>query len=152
MRVQVLLDPLAERQRHRTAAGQEPAQLVLKRPLCLSLAAEPAHLQPRRQMLERCDECEFHGLALLVASLGRGIAVRKRKRVQDRLDPHRLDEGLTDLAGRIARRTGVDRKHALGRRAIASRHAFAAIRWSHVRIEFRSAQPGSPRQARNSVS
>jgi hypothetical protein len=104
-------------------------------------------------MLERCDECEFHGLALLVASLGRGIAVRKRKRVvQDRLDPHRLDEGLTDLAGRIARRTGVDRKHALGRRAIGSRHAFVAIRWSHGRIELRSAKPGSPRQARNSVS
>jgi hypothetical protein len=48
MRIQVLLDPLSERQRHRTAAGQEPAQLVLKRPLRLSLAAEPAHLQPRR--------------------------------------------------------------------------------------------------------
>src|SRR5215218_5203753 len=48
MRVQVLLDPLAERQCRRTAAGEEPGQLVLKRPLRLSLAAEPAHLQPRR--------------------------------------------------------------------------------------------------------
>jgi hypothetical protein len=48
MRVQVLLDPLAERQRRRTAAGQEPGQPVLKCPLRLSLGAEPAHLQPRR--------------------------------------------------------------------------------------------------------
>jgi hypothetical protein len=48
MRLQVLLDPLAERQRHRTAAGQEPGQLVLKRPLRLSPAAEPAHLHSRR--------------------------------------------------------------------------------------------------------
>ena len=30
MRVQVLLDPLAERQRRRTAIGKEPRQLVLK--------------------------------------------------------------------------------------------------------------------------
>src|SRR6266568_2444533 len=48
MRLQVLLDPLAERQRHRTAAGHQPGQLVLERPLRLSPAAEPAHLQPRR--------------------------------------------------------------------------------------------------------
>ena len=48
MRVQVLHDPLAERQRRRTAAGHEPRQLVLKRPLRLSSGAEPARLQPRR--------------------------------------------------------------------------------------------------------
>ena len=48
MRVQILLDPLAERQRRRTAIGEKPGQLVLKRPLRLGLAAEPAHLQPRR--------------------------------------------------------------------------------------------------------
>ncbi len=48
MRVQVLLNPLAERDRRRTAAGQEPGQLLLKRPLRLSLGAEPAHLQSRR--------------------------------------------------------------------------------------------------------
>lgn len=47
-RLQVLLDPLAERQIRRTAIGQDPAQLDLERPLRLSLAAEPAHLQPRR--------------------------------------------------------------------------------------------------------
>jgi hypothetical protein len=48
MRLQVLLDPLAERQLRRTAAGEEPGQLVLKRLLRLGPAAEPAHLQPRR--------------------------------------------------------------------------------------------------------
>jgi hypothetical protein len=48
MRVQVLLDPLAERHRRRTTAGQEPGQLVLKRPLRLSPGAEAAHLQSRR--------------------------------------------------------------------------------------------------------
>jgi hypothetical protein len=35
MRLQVLLDPLAERQRRRTAAGHQPRQPVLKR-LCAS--------------------------------------------------------------------------------------------------------------------
>src|SRR5439155_26564524 len=48
MRLQVLLDPLAERQRRRTTAGHQPGQLVLKRPLRLSPAAEPAHLHSRR--------------------------------------------------------------------------------------------------------
>jgi hypothetical protein len=48
MRLQVLLDPLAERHPRRTAAGHEPGQLVLKRPLRLSPAAEPAHLHSRR--------------------------------------------------------------------------------------------------------
>jgi hypothetical protein len=46
--VQVLLDPLAQHQRRRTAAGHEPGQLVLKRPLRLSLGAEPARLSSRR--------------------------------------------------------------------------------------------------------
>lgn len=41
MRIQVLLDPLTERQ-GRGTAGQEPAQPVLKRPLRLSPAPEPA--------------------------------------------------------------------------------------------------------------
>jgi hypothetical protein len=48
MRLEVLGDPLAERDRRRTAAGRQPGQLVLKRPLRLSLRAEPAHLQSRR--------------------------------------------------------------------------------------------------------
>ena len=48
MRLQVLLDPLAQRHRRRSAAGHESGQLVLKRPLRLSLAAEPAHLHSRR--------------------------------------------------------------------------------------------------------
>jgi hypothetical protein len=48
MRVQVLVDPLAERQSRCTAIGQEPSQLVLKRSLRLGLAAESADLQPRR--------------------------------------------------------------------------------------------------------
>jgi hypothetical protein len=48
VRIQVLLDPLAERQRRRTAARPEPAELVVKRPLRLRPAAEPAHLQRRR--------------------------------------------------------------------------------------------------------
>ena len=48
MCIQVLLDPLAERQRRRTAAGHKPRQLVLKRPQRLSPSAEPAHLQSRR--------------------------------------------------------------------------------------------------------
>jgi hypothetical protein len=45
---QVLLDPLAERQRRRPAAGQEPGQLALKRPLRVSPGAEPAYLKPLR--------------------------------------------------------------------------------------------------------
>jgi hypothetical protein len=48
VRVQVLLYPLAERHRHRAAAGQEPGKLVLKRPLRVSFGAEPAHLHSRR--------------------------------------------------------------------------------------------------------
>ena len=48
MRLQVLRDPLAECQRRRTTAGKQPSQPVLKRPLRLSPATEPAHLQPRR--------------------------------------------------------------------------------------------------------
>jgi hypothetical protein len=48
MRVQVLSDPFAERQSARTAAREEPGELVLKRALRLSPGAEPAHLQPRR--------------------------------------------------------------------------------------------------------
>src|SRR5262245_13909959 len=48
MRRQVLLDPLPERDRRRTAAGHEPGQLVLKRPLRLRPTAEPAHLQSCR--------------------------------------------------------------------------------------------------------
>jgi hypothetical protein len=48
MHIQVFLDPLAERQRRRTATGQEPGQPVLKRPLRLRPAAEPAHLPSRR--------------------------------------------------------------------------------------------------------
>jgi hypothetical protein len=48
MRVEVLLDPLPKRQLRRAAIGHQPSQLVLKRPLRLGLAAEPAHLQPRR--------------------------------------------------------------------------------------------------------
>ena len=48
MRLEVLLDPLAERQR-RTAIGEEPGQLVPKRPLRLRLAAEPANLQLAEQ-------------------------------------------------------------------------------------------------------
>jgi hypothetical protein len=53
MRIQVLLDPLPERQRCRTAAGQEPRELVVKRPLRLSLAADPptcSRAEPRPAM------------------------------------------------------------------------------------------------------
>src|SRR5829696_1327787 len=48
MRAQVLLDPLVERQRRRTAAGQEPGKPALKCPPRLSPGAEPAYLQSRR--------------------------------------------------------------------------------------------------------
>ena len=48
MRLQVFGDPLTQRQRRRAATWHEPGKLVLQRPLRLSSAAEPAHLQPRR--------------------------------------------------------------------------------------------------------
>src|SRR5215213_2163141 len=48
MRIQVLLYPLAERQRRRTGAGQEPGEFVLKCPLRLSPAAEAANLPSGR--------------------------------------------------------------------------------------------------------
>src|SRR5262249_7192066 len=41
MRLEVLLHPLAERQRRRTPARHQPGQLVLKRPLRLSPPANP---------------------------------------------------------------------------------------------------------------
>ena len=46
-----------------------------------------------RQVLKRGDERELHGLALLVAGLGRGVAVLEAERlVRVRLDPDRLDQ------------------------------------------------------------
>ncbi len=51
-----------------------------------------------RQVLQRRDEGELDGLALLVACVRRGIAVPEPQRlVRVGLDPHRLDERLTEV-------------------------------------------------------
>jgi hypothetical protein len=65
-------------------------------------------------VLKRGDEGELDGLALLVASLGRGIPVFKPERlIGVRLDPYRLDERLARVV-LVTRRAVVDRQDALG--------------------------------------
>jgi hypothetical protein len=65
--VQVLLDPLAEHQRVRAAAGQEPGKLVLKRPLRVSLGREPSHLSSLRAAT--CDPVPVRPQRLAVRAL-----------------------------------------------------------------------------------
>jgi hypothetical protein len=62
-------------------------------------------------VLQRGDEGELHGLALLVAGLGRGIAVvRLQPLVRVGLDPQRFMRA----ARIVTRRSVVDREHAPG--------------------------------------
>jgi hypothetical protein len=57
----------------------------------------------RRQVLKRRHEGELHALALLVAGVGRRVALGQGKRlVREGLDPHGLDQRPTDLDPRIA--------------------------------------------------
>ena len=66
-------------------------------------------------MLERRDKGKLHGLALVVASLGRCIADCEPQRfVRVGLDPHRLDERLAGIPWVGGRRPAVGRKNALG--------------------------------------
>ena len=79
------------------------------------LAEDEHRALPRRQVLQCRDEGKLDGLALLVASLGRRVAVRDAQPlVRVRLDPHRLDERLAGIPLRGGRRAVVDRKNALG--------------------------------------
>ena len=67
------------------------------------------------QQLEGGDEGELDGLALLVAGVGRGVAVLDAEGlVGVRLDPDRLDQRLADAAVRIGGRPVVDRQDPLG--------------------------------------
>jgi hypothetical protein len=64
MRLQVLGDPLAQRQRRRAAVGHQPRQLVPERPLRLSPTGEPANLQPRRPAARNAIPVRPHWLPL----------------------------------------------------------------------------------------
>ena len=82
-----------------------------------------------REVLERRDERELNRLALLVARLGRRVAVQRReRRIREGIQPGRLDERLADVADGVARGAVLDRKHRAGRRAIASMQTLVAIR------------------------
>ena len=99
----------------------------------------------RRQVLERGDERE----------LDSSRAARSGPRAEPSVtasEPHRLDQRPLGSIVRIAGRPVVDGKQALGRRSIILRHTFVAMRYSHERSELRPSKPGSPRQARSSVS
>ena len=103
----------------------------------------------RRQQLKRGDEGEFDGLALLVAGVGRGVAVLDTQGlVGVGLDPDRLDHRFADAAVRIGGRPVVDQEDPLGRRSIASSEVLVAIRYSQERSELRPSNFGRPRQAR----
>jgi hypothetical protein len=66
-------------------------------------------------VLERGDEGKLDALALLVAGLGRGIAVLEAQPlVRVGLHPDRLDERHARPVVGIGRRAVVDREHALG--------------------------------------
>ena len=61
------------------------------------------------------DEGELDALALLVARLGRGVALPDAERlVRVGLDPDRLDQGLARVAVRVGGGAVVDRQHPLG--------------------------------------
>ena len=67
------------------------------------------------QQLQRRDERQLDGLALLVAGVRRGVAVLDAEGlVRVRLDPDRLDQRLADAAVRVGRRAVVDRQDPLG--------------------------------------
>ena len=106
----------------------------------------------RRQVLQRGDERELDRLALLVAGLGPGAAVRDLERSSGTARPR-----PTRPAARRARRA--DRRPARspaaapasGRRSISRRQVLVAIRYSHERSELRPSKRGEARQARSSV-
>ena len=113
---QLLLDRRAgalERAVDRGDAGVERLAGLLRRE-SEHLAQDQDGALVGGEQLEGRDERELDRLALLVARVGRGVAVLDAEGlVGVGLDPDRLDHRLADAAVRVGRRAVVDRQDAL---------------------------------------